>query len=53
MPTRTCWACPPPSSPHDEAAWQNLGGDASALFVAMVGTDIAVKVIDERGTNCR
>ena len=34
---------------HDEAVWQHLAGDTSAPFVAAVGTDIAVKVIDERG----
>jgi adenine-specific DNA-methyltransferase len=34
---------------HDEAVWQHLAGDTSAPFVAPVGTDIAVKVIDERG----
>ncbi len=34
---------------HDDAVWQHLAGDSSAPFVAAVGTDIAVKVIDERG----
>lgn len=34
---------------HDDAVWQHLAGDTSAPFVAPVGTDIAVKVIDERG----
>ena len=34
---------------HDDAVWQHLAGDTSAPFVASVGTDIAVKVIDERG----
>jgi adenine-specific DNA-methyltransferase len=34
---------------HDEAVWQHLAGDTSAPFAAAVGSDIAVKVIDERG----
>jgi adenine-specific DNA-methyltransferase len=34
---------------HDDAVWQHLAGDTSAPFVAVGGTDIAVKVIDERG----
>jgi adenine-specific DNA-methyltransferase len=34
---------------HDEAVWAHLAGDTSAPFVAAVGTEIAVKVIDERG----
>ena len=34
---------------HDDAVWEHLAGDTSAPFTAAVGTDIAVKVIDERG----
>ncbi len=34
---------------HDEAVWAHLAGDMSAPFAAAVGSDIAVKVIDERG----
>jgi len=34
---------------HDEAVWQHLARDTSAPFVAAVGTDNAVKTIDERG----
>jgi adenine-specific DNA-methyltransferase len=34
---------------HDDAVWAHLAGDTSAPFAAPVGTDIAVKVIDERG----
>lgn len=34
---------------HDEAVWDHLRGAVSAPFAAPVGTDIAVKVIDERG----
>jgi hypothetical protein len=29
--------------------WAHLAGDTSAPFAAPVGTDVAVKVIDERG----
>jgi hypothetical protein len=35
---------------HGEAVWQHLAGDTSASFAAPEGTDIAVKVIDERGS---
>ena len=38
---------------HDEAVWQHLAGDTSAPFAAAVGSDIAVKVIDERGNELR
>ncbi len=34
---------------HDDAVWQHPAGDASMPFVAPVGADIAVKVIDKRG----
>jgi adenine-specific DNA-methyltransferase len=34
---------------HDDAVWAHLAGVTSAPFAAPVGTDIAVKVIDERG----
>ena len=34
---------------HDDAVWAHLAGDTSAPFAAPVGTDVAVKVIDERG----
>jgi adenine-specific DNA-methyltransferase len=34
---------------HDDAVWAHLAGDTSAPFAATGGTDIAVKVIDERG----
>ncbi len=36
-------------STHDEAVWNHLAGATSAPFAAPAGTDIAVKVIDERG----
>jgi adenine-specific DNA-methyltransferase len=34
---------------HDEAVWEHLAGATSAPFAAATGSDIAVKVIDERG----
>lgn len=34
---------------HDDAVWAHLAGDKSAPFVAPLGTEIAVKVLDDRG----
>jgi adenine-specific DNA-methyltransferase len=34
---------------HDDSVWEHLRGDTSAPFAADVGTDIAVKVLDDRG----
>lgn len=34
---------------HDESVWAHLSGDTSAPFEAEPGTEIAVKVIDDRG----
>ncbi len=34
---------------HDDAVWAHLAGDTSAPFVAPLGTEIAVKVLDDRG----
>ncbi len=37
------------SASHDDSVWQHLAGAISAPFAAPIGTDIAVKVIDDRG----
>jgi adenine-specific DNA-methyltransferase len=34
---------------HDDSVWEHLRGDTSAPFAADVGTNIAVKVLDDRG----
>lgn len=34
---------------HEDTVWDHLAGDTSAPFAAAVGTEIAVKVIDDRG----
>lgn len=34
---------------HDENVWQHLAGDTSAPFAAPEGTEVAVKVLDDRG----
>jgi adenine-specific DNA-methyltransferase len=34
---------------HHDSVWEHLRGDTSAPFAADVGTDIAVKVLDDRG----
>ena len=34
---------------HDETVWAHLSGDVSAPFGAHCGTEVAVKVIDDRG----
>lgn len=34
---------------HDEDVWQHLAGDTSAPFAAPEGTEVAVKVLDDRG----
>ena len=34
---------------HDDSVWEHLRGDTSAPFAADAGTDIAVKVLDDRG----
>jgi adenine-specific DNA-methyltransferase len=34
---------------HDASVWQHLAGDRSAPFAAPAGTEIAVKVLDDRG----
>jgi adenine-specific DNA-methyltransferase len=34
---------------HEEGVWAHLAGDTSAPFAAPEGTEIAVKVIDDRG----
>ncbi len=36
-------------STHDESVWEHLRGAVSAPFAAEVGTEIAVKVLDDRG----
>ncbi len=36
-------------STHDETVWDHLAGDLSAPFAAPAGTDVAVKVLDDRG----
>lgn len=36
-------------STHDEGVWAHLAGDVSAPFAAPPGTEIAVKVLDDRG----
>ncbi len=36
-------------STHDDAVWAHLAGATSAPFAAPVGTEIAVKVLDDRG----
>ena len=36
-------------STHDESVWEHLAGDTSAPFAAPIGTEIAVKVLDDRG----
>jgi adenine-specific DNA-methyltransferase len=34
---------------HEDSVWEHLRGDTSAPFAADAGTDIAVKVLDDRG----
>ncbi len=34
---------------HDETVWEHLRGAVSAPFAAAIGTDIMVKVLDDRG----
>jgi adenine-specific DNA-methyltransferase len=34
---------------HEDSVWRHLSGDLSAPFAAPEGTDIAVKVLDDRG----
>jgi adenine-specific DNA-methyltransferase len=34
---------------HDDSVWEHLAGDLSAPFAAPAGSDIAVKVLDDRG----
>jgi adenine-specific DNA-methyltransferase len=34
---------------HEDTVWDHLAGDTSAPFAAPAGTEIAVKVIDDRG----
>jgi adenine-specific DNA-methyltransferase len=34
---------------HEDSVWEHLAGDLSAPFAAPVGTEIAVKVLDDRG----
>lgn len=34
---------------HEDSVWEHLSGDLSAPFAAPIGTDIAVKVLDDRG----
>ena len=34
---------------HDESVWDHLAGDLSAPFAAAAGTEVAVKVLDDRG----
>lgn len=34
---------------HEESVWEHLAGDLSAPFAAPAGTEIAVKVLDDRG----
>jgi adenine-specific DNA-methyltransferase len=34
---------------HDDSVWEHLRGDTSAPFAADLGTEIAVKVLDDRG----
>ncbi len=34
---------------HDDSVWSHLAGDTSAPFAAPAGTEIAVKVLDDRG----
>ena len=36
-------------STHDDSVWEHLQGAISAPFAAPIGTDIAVKVLDDRG----
>ncbi len=36
-------------STHEDSVWEHLRGDTSAPFAADAGTEIAVKVLDERG----
>lgn len=36
-------------STHEDSVWEHLRGDTSAPFTADAGTDIAVKVLDDRG----
>jgi adenine-specific DNA-methyltransferase len=36
-------------STHDDSVWEHLRSDTSAPFTADAGTDIAVKVLDDRG----
>jgi adenine-specific DNA-methyltransferase len=36
-------------STHDDSVWTHLAGDTSAPFAAPAGTEIAVKVLDDRG----
>jgi adenine-specific DNA-methyltransferase len=34
---------------HEASVWEHLAGDLSAPFAAPIGTEIAVKVLDDRG----
>jgi adenine-specific DNA-methyltransferase len=34
---------------HDDSVWEHLAGHTSAPFAAPLGTDICVKVLDDRG----
>ena len=34
---------------HDDSVWHHLAGDLSAPFAAPAGTEVAVKVLDDRG----
>jgi len=36
-------------STHDDSVWEHLRGDTSAPFAADAGTEVAVKVLDDRG----
>ena len=36
-------------STHDDSVWEHLRGNTSAPFAADPGTEIAVKVLDDRG----
>ena len=36
-------------STHDDSVWEHLRGNPSAPFAADPGTEIAVKVLDDRG----
>ena len=37
---------------YEESVWDHLGGTVSAPFEAGEHGQVAVKVIDDRGTNC-